>query len=548
MDVDTEPLMLLLRRHAPVAIAAGHIILVIYLTFAVSRSLYRSYLELPPSQETRLRKSHRQRHMPIFAALAAASFAYAAYTTFTYAILSYKVWAVENDIPLPVRFWGNDGILPFRDNHTLKYVSRWLIDTPVYLDAFEILAEKARRHWWGQQLDLAVLPWSLLLSIEGRRRNIPFTWAYLGLAHLVGLSFAQNLFYIALLLTPAPIPSRPDDTIPASGYISIRDSIFPPKPVNWCPHPLLFLIGYSLSGAGIFLAPAIAGTGLSTRLLLITRGLDFLPILMPYIVPESWGTLHSHPHRAYNSFSALFRLLSTMSLVLHGRTTFWALARVVDDSQHRHSAMMNVDLEKLALWERTTYGLGRIFGALYHHPVISRASGDVILSALSLGLWSAIRAITAEDILSSAVPFYPKIEAHAVAHDATAGEEMLAEASIKVEPPTPSPSAEPKRRRGRPAKVKAEQPTTDEDAPAPTTPRKRGRRPRKRKSVSTTPAPEDAYVPAAEERAVIPEGDEVRLVDGELAWESAALAWGVTVVGGLGCGSSGVFGGECVSR
>lgn len=86
-------------------------------------------------------------------------------------------------------------------------ISRWLSDVPVYADAFEIVVEKARRYWWGQQIDLSMVAWSFLLAIEGRRRRIPFLWAYLSLAHLVSLSYAQNLFYVALLLTPAPLPA-----------------------------------------------------------------------------------------------------------------------------------------------------------------------------------------------------------------------------------------------------------------------------------------------------------------------------------------------------
>lgn len=87
------------------------------------------------------------------------------------------------------------------------YRIRWLADTPIYQDAFEIVAEKARRLWWGQQIDLALVPWSVLLAIEGMRRRIPNLFAFLCLAHLVNLSFAQNLFYVALLLTPTPLPA-----------------------------------------------------------------------------------------------------------------------------------------------------------------------------------------------------------------------------------------------------------------------------------------------------------------------------------------------------
>lgn len=83
---------------------------------------------------------------------------------------------------------------------------RWLADTSIYQDAFEIVTEKARRFWWAQQVDLSLVPWSVLLAVEGRRRGIPNLFAFLSLAHLVNLSFAQNLFFVALLLTPAPLP------------------------------------------------------------------------------------------------------------------------------------------------------------------------------------------------------------------------------------------------------------------------------------------------------------------------------------------------------
>ena len=70
------------------------------------------------------------------------------------------------------------------------------------------MAEKSRRAWWGEQIDLATLAWGMLLAIEGRRRKIPHLWAFMVLAQLVGLSFAQNLFFIAMLLTPVPLPNN----------------------------------------------------------------------------------------------------------------------------------------------------------------------------------------------------------------------------------------------------------------------------------------------------------------------------------------------------
>jgi hypothetical protein len=88
------------------------------------------------------------------------------------------------------------------------HIARWLNDTPFYYDSLEIVAEKARYFWWGQQVNLALVSWSLYLAIEGRRRKIRHLWSFLALAHLVNLSYAQNLFFLAVLLTPVPLPDN----------------------------------------------------------------------------------------------------------------------------------------------------------------------------------------------------------------------------------------------------------------------------------------------------------------------------------------------------
>ncbi len=96
----------------------------------------------------------------------------------------------------------------------LYHVKLWLTETAVYHDALEVVAEQARRFWWGQQINLGMVPWALFLAIEGRRRRIPYLLAYLSLAHFASLAAAQNMFYLALLLTPSPLPEAADDLPP----------------------------------------------------------------------------------------------------------------------------------------------------------------------------------------------------------------------------------------------------------------------------------------------------------------------------------------------
>jgi hypothetical protein len=100
------------------------------------------------------------------------------------------------------------------------HLTRWLNDTPFYRDILEIVAEKNRTFWWGQQVNLGLVSWSVYLAVEGRRRNISNLWTFLALAQLVNLSYAQNLFFVAVLLTPVPLPENvreiTRDSVPAT--------------------------------------------------------------------------------------------------------------------------------------------------------------------------------------------------------------------------------------------------------------------------------------------------------------------------------------------
>jgi hypothetical protein len=105
---------------------------------------------------------------------------------------------------------------------------RWLDDTPLYRDALEIVTEKTRHFWWAQQNNLGLVSWSLFLAIEGQRRKISNLWAFLALSQLVNLSFAQNLFFVAVLLTPVPLPdnvkeiTRADMLVTSSKYVELH--------------------------------------------------------------------------------------------------------------------------------------------------------------------------------------------------------------------------------------------------------------------------------------------------------------------------------------
>ncbi|KAG7125830.1 hypothetical protein HYQ45_012472 [Verticillium longisporum] len=511
-----------------VAAVGTHATSVAVLTAYVARSLYRSYTSLSPAQGTRERLTRRSILTPLFAGLAALSLALAGYTTSRYATLSYKVWADQRALEIPARVYGEKGILPYGNNSTHVYVARWLTDTPVYLDALEIVAEKARRYWWGQQVELATIAWSLLLSIEGRRRNIPFLWAYLALAHLVNLSFAQNLFYLALLLTPTPIISAGEGP-PTSALGRLRNRLFPPKPAGWTPSVALLMAALTQSFGVLFCVPAVTGSPGFPALAVAGKALTFAPLLIPAIAPASWGTVHAHPRGSYGDLTELFRFVSMATFGLQAKATVLGLIYNAPDAHyHRHSKFLPFDKETRSTLEQTTMAFSKILGSTADHPVVAAAAWDVLLSGVGLAVWAAVRPLDINDILACATPFFKN-------------RVLEAEAAVDAVGDTDEPSAVVVRSSGRTTRSSAASLSPAAETPGP----KRRGRPRKIKTEANDVA-DSAYIPSPTESVAIIAGDQVPQED--LDWEATALTWGLNALGGLGLGSSGVFGAECISR
>lgn len=490
-------------NYQSVALVAGHVIAAVFLTVGVGRSLYRSKCALGPSQDTRERRHSRATLIPVFAILALLSLGSASYAALQHAVLSYKVWAGERDIAVPLRIYGDKGIFRFGENATDVYPGLWMSDTSVQLDSFEILAERARRFWWGQQIEMGLIPWNLFLSVEGRRRNMPNLWAYSLLGQLVSLSFGQNLFFIALLLTPSPLPPR-------------VGRFFTPKPSTWTPSTFISASCLGLAYAALWNARQAVNDPNAATAVLLSIALTVLPLVLPYLLPTSCGrtlTSHRETHQAY---ATLFKLASLGSFVLHVKASYEGLLHSAPSAYyHRHSKYLPFDVEKRSAWERTTSAFGRILSATSDHPVVSGAGFDVLLSGTSLGLWAAVRATDVADILAASIPWYTHAQHERDLEHRDADKSPRAVATkTHHDEPAPSP-----RRRGRPRKVK-------------------------RESDSVSDA---SYEPTPSEAAALVVGDEVAEA-GELDWESSAVAWGLTALGGLGAGSAGVLGSECVAR
>ncbi|GAB1320440.1 hypothetical protein MFIFM68171_10650 [Madurella fahalii] len=541
--------------YLPLLLAASHGTAAAYLSYTVGVSLYRSQKALGPAHDTRHRIAQRSKLTTTFGSLAALGLVFAITSAWAHLTLSYKVWASERGIEVPDWLSESHATSANGTNASDLHIRRWLSDTPIYLDALEIIAEKSRRLWWGQQLDLATASWTTLLAIEGRRRRIPHLWAYALLPHLTSLSFAQNLFYVALLLTPSPnLVAKPSSP-------QFLDLLIPRKPNNWFPKLSLLLTPLVLNYVAIAWLPFTAGTAWFPTAVAVNKVLTLAPLILPAVAPNSWGTVHSDPHNAYRGITKLFNVISVASVLLHLKTTTSGLFYNLPGSyKHRHSIKIPFDTEKRSQWERSATAVERVLGSMADHPVVAAAGKDVLLCALSLGLWAAIRAVDVSKMLQSALPI------RRAAPDTVSFVKGPGEATMKSEPEPSVREESPKsvpplgmtlRRRGRPKKMSVSS-ISSSDGPienAQPPPRRRGRPRKVKPEPEPEPEPElekeeviedETYEPTREVKAEAELGDVVP--DDDFDWESAALVWGLTALGGLGVGSAAVFGAECVSR
>ncbi|KAE9379011.1 hypothetical protein N431DRAFT_396960 [Stipitochalara longipes BDJ] len=525
--------------YVPTGIVATHIFAVGYISVVVLRTIYRSYIALPPSSATRLREPLRQGYVQAFSLLALVSIAVATYFGVRFGSLSYRVWATERGVELPDGLFGDNGAIRGGEHPGRLQIVRWLNDTPLYRDALEIVAEKARYFWWGQQINLAMVSWSAYLAIEGQRRKISHLWAFLALAQMVNLSYAQNLFFVTILLTPVPLPENVRDltrsSVPSWGrYAQFVARVFPTKPEGFVPKPTLYILLLISNFGATFLIPYASNTPSFMTVSLLSRALPFSFLALAYVIPENWGTVHIHPHDTHTTYTTLFRTISTISALLHFKSSFFAVFHNTPESTYyRHSLLHPFKEEHRSALDRGSTALSRVFGAILEHPAISAFGGDVLLSGLSLGIWAAIRGLDPADMLGSSVLFLPQTS-KGLEDVSTSVKEEAEKVVQKVE------AAPTTRRRGRPKGSEKSTPDLDETS---TVSRLKHRGNSSRKALTNgDDANDPTYRP--DESDEMEEGDEN--VDED--WEAGALAWGLITAGGLGMGSASIYGAEVVAR
>lgn len=123
---------------------------------------------------------------------------------------------------------------------------------------------------------------------------MPHLWAYLAIGQILPISFAQSLFFIAMILVPLPDSAR-----------SMR---VPSRLVQCLP-----LAAYYIS---VFSAVFSVGTPSFTSVIVVIRTLLFCPYLSRFSVLETRGSRSTTARDLHAGHSTSYKLTALLSIVL----------------------------------------------------------------------------------------------------------------------------------------------------------------------------------------------------------------------------------------
>ncbi|KAF2816545.1 uncharacterized protein BDZ99DRAFT_375830 [Mytilinidion resinicola] len=508
----------------PIVIFSTQVALVASLSLVVLRTICRAARTLPPPSSTRAQQTSRKREVAVFATLAGLSLATITYCTVTWRIASYLSWVEEGKFEIPGSIWSGWYGTGEGSDAARWWLGSWLQDVGYLKEAEDLGLTVPSGVFWLDQEFLGLAVAGLFMGVEGHRRNLPLstTVSFVLLSQVGGLSYALNLFFLAMIYTPIPL----------------HRALPPRRDPLWTPKPLVYRVPLLLSF--VSLAFMYRNTNSDLAKIALRIGYFALPIYLATaieFIPSSWGIQHNTTTSAHRSLLSFFRFASFVSPVFYIFDTFRSFQAETPSKHYTgYNYVWNMHTGGIrSPYDRATGAISGFLESLSKHPGLSATSSDVALAALSLCIWAFVRGLDVSEMLNSGfLAYFFGNDKHA--KHVAFGTELE---SKPVEEPSPSETPG-KRTRGRPKKSE-------------TVSKKNGivsgslRRSTRRKTISEQGSDsEDSFKPSTHTKDEIAatehdtaEGDDL-VADGE----AAALGLGLYIVGGLGTIAAAVLGAE----
>ncbi|TLD24729.1 hypothetical protein E2P81_ATG12065 [Venturia nashicola] len=281
----------------PIAILASYLTLAAALTISIIKSIVARHAQSIESNtkqdQGRLEKKNI---ISLFSTLAIGSLGVTWFYMFSFFAQSYSDWAF---VQAARRFEGISGV------GSIDFGS-WLRDSKLFQEAWGIAMASKARWWWTQQIFSWTTLWSFWVGIEGYRYKIPSLYKFMLLGQIVAISFATNLFFLEILVSPRTSTSTSPrkcgfddakndlkDEVPKK--IFEQDTNISKSSKNNSPREqegdrlisflcLQFLIFPGLGSAAVL--PNLLNTPSFMPILLAPHVLLFVPPLLAYFAPD----------------------------------------------------------------------------------------------------------------------------------------------------------------------------------------------------------------------------------------------------------------------
>ncbi|KAL9074417.1 MAG: hypothetical protein Q9157_004398 [Trypethelium eluteriae] len=289
-------------------------------------------------------------------------------------------------------------------------------------------------------------------------------------------------------------------------------------------------------------------------------GLVAIPTILgtlPDILPRRLETSHKNVHLAHRSYATVFTTISVFALATHAWFTGTAILDNTPGLQHHHRSIFSWPLRlhtsqpDPSRLQRAETAVTRVLGALGDHPAVNAIGWDVLLSAVSLGVWCIVRGVDVDGMIECGIWPWHQAGANGPAKDLSL-KHVSFDRLAKKEDGDNGQVSPTKKARGRPKRTedsssnvtkaasKAAQ-KVGEAASASTGRRRVGKT--DAQAHEEDDAEDEDYVPdrftAAELANLEHEGEH-----GETEAEAGALAWGLWTLGGLGVATASALGSE----
>ncbi|KAF2431146.1 hypothetical protein EJ08DRAFT_611411 [Tothia fuscella] len=310
----------------PLAIFTSYMLLALALTTLLTRTIYLKSISSSKFTSSLKSSQSATKTTPIYKSILFTTLAICSLATTWFYMFSFFVWSYRD-------WYQNQDVKFIRVDEGVQ-LGKWLSVTGLFKQAWWEACKTPERFWWTQQ----IFGWgglgSLIVGWEGKRRGIPHLWAFILLGQIVAISFASNLFFLAVLAFPV---------LPRSSSSRSEESSSIATPVAVAANFIC-----------VYLLPRTIGTPYFLSLLCIPHLLLFVPLYFP-------------PSKAM--YDNLLRFTIPFCVVLLFGTS--ALNVLAPSSSHRE-------------------GLMAMGTTLFEHPAVSSVGWDVIFCWASFELWMVL--------------------------------------------------------------------------------------------------------------------------------------------------------------